>query len=181
MGANKSVQILEPVSNIVDDARDFIVEIVGEDYYNEYFTYWGFQTGRTTESWRYRVGFHYNLQVGTYTRVSEVRIFYDSSQSLIRHTAVPSADNLMPFNVTMKEAVDIAAEEAGSIEWVDINAHIYYRDETRGGTSLEKYVWVVSLYRNPRKASRGSYLSVIVDPHNGTVYESKELGWVSTP
>lgn len=181
LGANKSVQILEPVSNLVDDARDFIVEIVGEDYFNEYFTYWGFETGGTTESWRHRVGFFYNIQVGNYTEVSETLLFYDSSQSLIRHTAVPSADNLMPFNVTMEEAVVIATEEAESLSWVDINAQIYYRDESWGGISLEKYVWVVSLYRNPRKANSGSLLSVFVDPHNGTVYESELIAWMSTP
>lgn len=181
LGANKSVQILEPVSNLVDDARDFIVEILGEDYFNEYFTYWSFETGGTTESWRYRVGFFYNIKVGNYTEVSETLLFYDSSQSLIRHTAVPSADNLMPFNVTMEEAVVIATEEAESLSWVDINAQIYYRDESWGGISLEKYVWVVSLYRNPRKANSGSLLSVFVDPHNGTVYESELIAWVSTP
>ncbi len=87
----------------------------------------------------------------------------------------------MPFNVTMEKAVDIATEEAGSISWVDINAHVYYRDKSWGGTSLEKYVWVVSLYRNPRKANSGSLLSVIVDPHNGTMYESETIEWMFTP
>ena len=87
----------------------------------------------------------------------------------------------MPFNVTKEEAVNIATEEAGSISWEDINAHIYYRDKSLDGTAVEKYVWVVSLYRNPRRAKSGSLLGVIVDPHNGTVYESETIEWISTP
>lgn len=48
-------------------------------------------------------------------------------------------------------------------------------------TPIEKHVWVVSLYLTPRKANSGSFLRVIVDPYNGTVFESERIGWMSTP
>jgi len=169
-----------PRDELVEKARAYIVENVGEEYFNRYFTYWGFEEC-TTEDWRYRVGFFYNIQVGNYTEVSEVCFWYDSNLSLNRYTAVPPADNLMPFNVTREEAIDIAIEEAGSIGWMEVDAVIHYCDELWDGTPVDKYVWVVSLYLNPREAMTGSLLSVIIDTHSGTAIEPERISWASTP
>jgi len=169
-----------PRDVLLEKARAYIVEHVGEEYFDRYFTYWGFEEC-TTEDWRYRVGFFYNIQVGNYTEISEVCLWYDSTLSMIRYTAVPSADNLMPFNVTREEAIDIAIKEAGSIGWVDVDVVIHYCDELLDGTPFNKYVWVVGLYLNPREAMTGSLLSIIIDPHSGTVIESERISWHSTP
>ena len=161
-------------------ARDYIIERVGEDYFDRYFTYWGLG-GCTTEDWRYRVGFFYFIQVGNYTGVNEVCLWYDSTRSLIRHNGVPTADNLMPFKVTREEAVEIAAKAARSIRWLDIDAQIHYCDELSDDTPIEKYVWIVSFYQTPRNAMSGSMLVVIVDPTTSKMYESVNVSWHSTP
>jgi hypothetical protein len=87
----------------------------------------------------------------------------------------------MPFNVTREEAIDTAIDEAGAIGWVEVDAIIHYCDELSDGTPVDKYVWVVSLYLNPREAMTGSLLGVIIDPHTGTVIESERISWHSTP
>ena len=85
------------------------------------------------------------------------------------------------YNLSGEEAVDIAVEAAEPKEWVDIDAKMLYLDELLDDTPIEKHVWVVSLYNTPRKANSGTFLRVIIDPHNGTVYESELIAWMSTP
>ena len=85
------------------------------------------------------------------------------------------------YNISWMEAVDIAVKGADPKGWVDIDAEIQYLDKLMDGTSIEKHVWVVSLYNTQRKANSGSFLSVVIDPYNGTVYESELIAWMSTP
>lgn len=85
------------------------------------------------------------------------------------------------YDISVEEAVDIAVKGADPKGWVDIDAKIQYLDKLMDGTSIEKHVWIVSLYNTPRKANSGSVLRVIIDPHNGTVFESETIEWISTP
>ena len=85
------------------------------------------------------------------------------------------------YNISWMEAVGIAAEAAEPMEWVEFDANIRYLDELLDDTPVEKDVWVVNLYRTPRKAGSGAFLQVIIDPYNGTVYFSGLLAWISTP
>ncbi len=84
------------------------------------------------------------------------------------------------YNISREEAVVIAIESAEYKYWVDIDAKIRYIYELFDDTPIEKDVWVVHLYRAPRDAGSGSFLSVLVDPHNGTVYESELIGWATS-
>jgi len=98
---------------------------------------------------------------------------------LILEPIVERADE--KYNISKEEAVDIAIEEAGSIRWVDIDAKISYISKLLDNTPVEKYVWVISLYRTPKEANSGSFLRVIIDPYNGTVFESELIAWIATP
>ena len=84
------------------------------------------------------------------------------------------------YNISREEVVVIAIETAEYKYWVDIDAKIRYIDELFDDTPIEKDVWVVRLFRAPRDAGSGSFLRVIVDPHNGTVYESELIAWATS-
>lgn len=119
---------------------------------------------------------HCKPQYGGEFRIS---CFGAEKTVLILDTIVEQADE--KHNISREEAIDIAIEEAGSIGWVDIDAKISYISKLLDDTPVKKYVWVVSLYRTPKEANSGSFLRVIIDPYNGTVFESELIAWSITP
>jgi hypothetical protein len=92
-----------------------------------------------------------------------------------------SIESAFDFSIISREDAIVIAIEASEMKyWVEIDANILYVDELLDDTPIEKKVWVVHLYRTTRDAGSGSFLSVIVDPHNGTVYESEMIAWATS-
>lgn len=126
-----------------------------------------------------RIKFDYMHCKPQYTGEFRISCLGAEKTVLILEPIVERADE--KYNISREEAMDIAIVEAGSIGWVDIDAKISYISELLDDTPVEKYVWVVSLYRTPKEANSGSFLRVIVDPYNGTVLESELIAWSITP
>jgi hypothetical protein len=156
-----------------------LVEAVGEEYVTEYFEFEGVQFNDwEPEDWLSSVKYYYKIRVGDYTVSREVYIRFSKMNEYLSSTGVPVKDNLMPFNVTKEQAVEIAL---GNIEreFVETDAEIYYVKKLLNGTRIGRYLWCINFYHNKKYTRTGSATRVIIDPIRGQVIEAEEYGWTA--
>lgn len=163
-----------------EQATAMLIEAVGQDYYNEYFSFRGISINVAHVDWLTCVNYDYLVSGDDYNYTCEVRIYFDKANGYVKSTGVPRVGNLMPFMVNRAEALGIA-ESASDREAYEEEVSIAWLGELSGGGSLQKYVWVVDLYNDPRGQAYGSFTRAIIDPLNGELLESYVISWLSTP
>ena len=171
--------LINPPSLPEEQARKMIIDSVGEEYFNLHFTLHSIGLNDwEPENWLTQVKYMYNIEIGNYSREIEVDMYFDKINNFLRSSAIPSSDNLMPFNVTREEAIRTALNvRPGS--YVEIEAEICHINRLLNKTSLGKYVWNVSLYNTPRYVRSGSLIRVLIDPHTNEIYEIERIGWTA--
>ncbi len=92
---------------------------------------------------------------------------------------VPPTDNLMPFKVTEEEAINIALERVTQ-NYIEVEAEIRFVKRSVNDVPLNKYVWQVVFYLTKKSAPSGSMIEVLIDLHNGEVFDVARLAWAST-
>ncbi len=157
-------------------ARELLVEAVGEEYVTEYFEFDGVQFNPwEPEDWA-SVSYYYKIRVGDYTVSREVYIRFSKMNEYLSSTGVPVKDHLMPFNVTMDQAFEIALSNMER-EFVETDAAIIFVKKLQNGTRIGRYLWRIDFYHNKKYSSSGSATLVIIDPITGQVIETKMYGW----
>ena len=161
-------------------ARELLVEAVGEEYVTEFFEFDGVQFNYwKPEDWLASVQYYYKIRVGDYTVSREVYIRFSKMNEYLSSTGVPVKDNLMPFNVTKEQAVEIALSNMER-EFVETDAAIYCVKKLLNGTRIGRYLWCIDFYHNKKYSSSGSATRVIIDPITGQVIEAEMYGWESS-
>jgi len=161
-------------------ARELLVEAVGEEYVTEYFEFEGVQFNDwEPEDWLSSVKYYYKIRVGNYTASREVYIRFSKMNEYLSSTGVPLKDNLMPFNVTKEQAVEIALSKMER-EFVETDAEIYYVKKLLNGTGIGRYLWRINFFHNKKYSRTGSATSVIIDPIIGQVIEAEMYSWESS-
>lgn len=161
-------------------AREILVEAVGGEYVTEYFEFEGVQFNDwEPEDWLASVKYYYKIRVGDYSASREVYIRFSKMNEYLSSTGVPVKYNLMPFNVTKEQAVEIAL---GNVEreFVETDAEIYYVKRLFNGTRIGRYLWCIDFYHNKKYSSSGSATRVIIDPIIGQVIEAEMYSWESS-
>jgi len=157
-------------------ARDILVDAVGEPYFQDYFELWIIERNeREPEEWLTGIVYFYHIEVGDYKVTREVCFHFDVMNELISAVGVPGAGNLMPFNVTREEAIEVASGNITRV-YVEIDAEIYYKKSFEG-VFLDRYLWSVQFYHTKKDARSGTVTSVYVDPNSGEVLGIGEYGW----
>jgi hypothetical protein len=162
-----------------EHVRAIIVEAVGEEYFERYFEVVFAQYNEYgPEKWLTAVTYFYYIQVDDYTAKREVVLHFDKEYNLLSASGLPRKGNLMPYNITSAQAIEIASSNVTG-RYVEVTAGIYYKTKLRDGQSLDLYLWIVRFYRVPRNSKSGTLTQVLVDPISGEVLSSEDVGWVS--
>jgi len=162
-----------------EHVRAIIVEAVGEEYFERYFEVVFAQYNEYgPEKWLTAVTYFYYIQVDDYTAKREVVLHFDKEYNLLSASGLPRKGNLMPYNITRDQAIEIASSNVTG-RYVEVTAEIHYVSKLRDGQSLDLYLWSVGFYRVPRNSKSGTLTQVLVDPISGEVLSSEDVGWVS--
>ena len=156
-----------------------LIEAVGQDYFDRYLRFRGVSINVVNVDWLTCVNYGYLVSVGDYNTECEIRIYFDKVNSYVKSTGIPVAGNLMPFMVNKTEALSMA-ESNSDRKVYEEEAGLYWLQELSDGESLQKYVWIVDLYHNPRTEAYGSLTRSIIDPLNGEILDNYVISWLST-
>jgi len=162
-------------------ARELLVETVGEEYVMEYFELEGVHFNDwEPDDWLTHVAYSYHIQVGDYTATREVDFHFDKMNRFFSCRGVPPADNLMPFNVSREEAINIAMGQVIQ-RYLEVEAEIWFVKRSSNDVPLNRYVWHVIFYLTKKSSPSGSLIEVLIDLHSGEVIDVAEIRWASTP
>ncbi len=162
-----------------EQVRAIIVEAVGEEYFERYFELVFAQYNEYgPEKWLTAVTYFYHIQVDDYTAKREVVLHFDKEYNLLSASGLPRKGNLMPYNITRAQAIDIASANV-SRRYVEVDADICFIRKMRDGSHLDLYLWVVHFYYVPRDSRSGSATHILVDPISGEILSAEEIGWFS--
>jgi len=160
-------------------ARSMLIEAVGEEYFESYMELKSVEYNFfPPEEWLTYVQYEYLLQVGNYSVTHEIYILFDWVNRLHLSIGVPSSDNLMPFNVSREEAINIALGQITQ-RYLDVEAEIRFINRLVNDVTLNKYVWQVVFYLTKKSAPSGSVIEVLIDLHSGEVFDVARLAWTS--
>lgn len=160
-------------------AREILVEAVGEEYVTKYFELEGVHINDwEPDDWLSSVKFHYKISVGDYSVIRWVYFHFSKMNEFISSEGAPVRGNLMPFSVTRKQAVEIGSSCVEK-EYVEMDAEISYVKKLLNDTKIDMYLWSINFYHTKKFTRRGSATRVIIDPISGKVIEADEYGWVA--
>jgi Zn-dependent metalloprotease len=91
---------------------------------------------------------------------------------------VPPSDNLMPFNVTQEEAINIAQKQVTQ-RHLEVEAEILFLEYIHD-VPLNRYVWFVRVYLTEKSAISGTVIVVFIDLHSSEIIDVAETCWTST-
>lgn len=156
-------------------ARSMLVKAVGEDYFNSFMELKGVALTNLRGLKRTTcVVYDYHLQVGNYSTTCEVIFIFDWINRFSRSIGVPPSDNLMSFNVSREEAINIALEQIKQPS-LEVEAEIRFGHQRHN--PVKRYVWHVSFYLTEKSALSGSLIEVLIDLHSGEVIDVAEIRW----
>jgi hypothetical protein len=157
-------------------ASDFLIGKVGEEYFQKYFKVNMIATGQPTKGYAYMVLFDYNIICDGINATCPVDIFFDGSNAIVRERGIPAKDNLMPFRVSMTEALNIA--EAHKLSEVVYNVTVGIQYPTNwAGAAAYRYVWSVDYYLTPRDSASGNIRNFFIDPITGELLGTEITSW----
>ena len=160
-------------------ARATIMEAVGEDYFERYcefrlveYNIW------EPESWLTHIFYLYHISVGDYNATREIHFHFDKLNNMISVRGIPQMGDLMSFNITSAQAIEIASSNISG-QYVEVHAEIYYVEKMHEGPIFDRYLWCVDFYRVPSDSRSGSATRILVDPISGEVLGVEDYGWTS--
>jgi DNA-binding transcriptional ArsR family regulator len=153
-------------------AERMLVEAVGRSYFEFWFTFIRVEYNLDSPSeWLSVVSYLYRVSVGDYYGFERVRFYFDRMNQFIRSAKMPSRGNLMPFNVSQGEAIEIALAEAPG-EYDQIDADIEWGVVDSYGFNESRYVWLVDFHH-----PEGGFSAVLVDLYSGEVLDVSRKDW----
>jgi hypothetical protein len=156
-------------------AERMLVEAVGRRYFETWFTFSGVRYNLDTPSeWLSVVSYLYRLSVGNYTGFERVCFYFDKMNRFNRSLGVPFQGNLMPFNISRGEAIEIALAEVTK-EYYELDADIAWGVVNWFNES--RYVWLVEFHHPEGPASGGGYTGVLVDLYSGEILDISRQEW----
>jgi hypothetical protein len=158
-------------------ARYMLIDAVGEDYLNSFMELRGVQYTSFLPP-KSTVVYDYHIQVGNYSATCEAIFIFDWINRLVYSMGVPPSDNLMPFNVTQEEAINIAQKQVTQ-RYLEVEAQILFVERSVNDVPLNRYVWQVIFYLTEKSAISGTLIEVLIDLHNGEVFDVARLAWTS--
>jgi hypothetical protein len=167
----------EPLPDV--QARELLVEAVGEEYFTKYFEFTSVQFNAfEPDDWLTRVDYSYRIQKGNYTATQEINFYFDKANGLLRSSGVPPAGNLMPFSVSREKAISTALEQVTQ-SYIEVEAGIGYVERSGNNVPVNRYVWYVVFYLNEKSAPSGSMIEVLIDLTSGEVIDVARISWMS--
>lgn len=159
-------------------AERMLVEAVGRRYFEAWFTFTGVEYNLDSPSeWLSVVEYLYRVSVGDYYGFERVRFYFDKTNQFIRSAKMPSRGNLMPFNVSQGEAIEIALTEVTG-EYYGLDANIQWGKEVSlYGFNESRYVWLVNFHHPEGPASGGGFTAVLVDLYSGEILDVSREEW----
>ncbi len=159
-------------------AERMLVEAVGWRYFASWFTFSGVRYNLDTPSeWLSVVSYLYRLKVGDYHDYERVSFYFDKMNRFNRSLGVPSQGNLMPFNVSQGEAIEIALTEV-TREYYELDADIKWgKAPFVHGFNESRYVWLVNFRHPEGPASGGGFTAVLVDLYSGEILDVSKEEW----
>ena len=153
-------------------AERMLVEAVGRKYFEAWFTFSGVEYNLDTPSeWLSVVSYLYRLSVGNYTGYERVSFYFDKMNRFNRSLGVPSQGNLMPFNVSQGEAIEIALTEV-TREYYELDADIEWgKAPFVHGFNESKYVWLMNFHHPD------GLTAVLVDLYSGEILDVSKEEW----
>jgi hypothetical protein len=158
-------------------AERMLVEAVGRKYFEAWFTFIGVEYNLDSPSeWLSVVSYLYRLSVGNYSGFERVHFYFDKMNQFIRSANMPSRGNLMPFNVSQGEAIEIALTEV-TREYYELDADIEWGVVDLYGFNESRYVWLVDFHHPEGPASGGGVTGVLVDLYSGEILDVSRKEW----
>jgi DNA-binding transcriptional ArsR family regulator len=158
-------------------AERMLVEAVGRRYFEAWFTFIRVEYNLDSPSeWLSVVSYLYRISVGDYYGFERVRFYFDKMNQFIRSAKMPSRGNLMPFNVSQGEAIEIALAEV-TREYYELDADIEWGVDDFYGFNESRYVWLVNFHHPEGPASGGGATGVLVDPYSGEILDVSRKEW----
>ena len=161
---------------LIETARGHLAELVGEEYQRENFVvmpaYFGYQVRDVPDrSWKYTIMFCYRISIDDYLAEREVRVHFNSSKGYVGTSRAPPIDNLMPFKVSMTQAISIGIAAGLPSRPYIFEADIYFWEKLhRSKMRIERYVWVVNAWDRKPNTNGASAFTAYIDVHTGKVY-----------
>jgi hypothetical protein len=153
-------------------AERMLVEAVGRRYFEAWFTFIRVEYNLDSPSeWLSVVEYLYRVSVGDYSWFERVRFYFDKMNQFIRSAKMPSRGNLMPFNVSQGEAIEIALTEV-TREYDQLDADIDWGVVDSYGFNESRYVWLVDFHH-----PEGGFSAVLVDLYSGEVLDVYIKEW----
>lgn len=158
-------------------AERILVEAVGRRYFETWFTFLRVEYNLDSPSeWISVVSYLYRISVGDYYGFERVRFYFDKMNQFIRSDKMPSRGNLMPFNVSRGEAIEIALAEVTK-DYYELDADIEWGVDDFYGFNETIYVWFVNFHHPEGPASGGGATGVLVDPYSGEILDISRKEW----
>jgi hypothetical protein len=158
-------------------AERMLVEAVGRRYFEAWFTFTRVEYNLDSPSeWLSVVSYLYRISVGDYYGFERVYFYFDKMNQFIRSAKMPSRGNLMPFNVSQGEAIEIALAEVTK-EYYELDADIEWGVDDFYGFNESRYVWFVNFHHPEGPTSGGGATGVLVDPYSGEILDISRKEW----
>ncbi len=194
---------VEPIIDLVEASRAVIIDVVGERYFNGYFSspvLWRdtWEPGRM-----YTVEYVYRCEAGRREQpYRTVSLVFNSDRRLVDQAGIPDKGSLKPFSISKQKAVEIARDHGfpgqgepsvhtatitHPSEWSSLADNItlqtYYDPRTCAEPiNLTHYLLYVDLETSPKHSNPEVHKYAVVDANSGVLYlmsESK-MGSVET-
>lgn len=120
--------------------------------------------------WLSVVSYLYRVSVGEYYGFERVRFYFDKMNQFIRSAKMSSRGNLMPFNVSQGEAIEIALTEV-TREYDQLDADMDWGVADLYGFNESRYVWLVDFKH------LDGFTAVLVDLYSGEVLDVSRKEW----
>lgn len=184
---------VEPVTDLVETSETVIRSIVGDSYFDTYFSRPVLWKDDYYFARMYRVEYVYG-EPEVDDRYRSVALYYNSDRKLVDQGGIPDESSLQPFKVTKQEAIEIARAggfpKEGNVsatvttythpdEWPspfgNITVQTFFDPAICAKpVNLTHYVWHVQLNMPSEDANTRMYKYAIVDTKTGKLYTISE-------
>jgi hypothetical protein len=184
----------QPVTDLVDASEKIIKDVVGEDYFSDYFSSPVLWKDDWEKSRMYTVEYVYECEDQRDQSIRTVSLTFDSDRKLVDQVGVPDSGSLQPFKVSQSEAINIARDNGfpaegephvnitmytNPDEWESLSGNItlsYIDSELCAGVvELSHYLWVVDLVTPAHGSSPEVHVYAVIDVNSGEFYQLGEF------
>lgn len=186
---------VQPVRDLVEASREVITAIVGERYFNSYFSNPILWKDEWEPDRMYTVEYKYRCDAMREQPYRTVSLVFNSDRMLVGQRGIPDEGSLQPFSVSEQEAVKIALDN-GFPDQGEPSVHVSvytHPDEWSGlagnitlqtyydprycaePINLTHYMWNVGLETSPEDSSHEVHRYAVLDANTGKLYLMREF------